>query len=216
MPPKKAQKKTKDTSGQPPKKKVKLDREAPLDASSSSILKDPPSTSQTRSSVVRVIDQKHAVNSKKPKCLLLKLPNELIANVLSWTAHPLDILSLSLTCKTMHTILTDESANFMWKSARENFMMITGFTTKTVDPKDSPFPLPSNKGKIPFQRKEPIWTHTPIPDPLTAALVTPAPTEAQFAQLLFGFRPCQNCSKKTKHPPFSVNTGVVLCSVGVN
>lgn len=212
MPPKKAQTKTKDASDQPPKKKLKLDPENAPDVSSSSTLSGPPSTSlelSARSSKVDKIDA-------KPKCLVIKLPNELIANIVSGAGHPFDVLSLSLTCKTMHAVLTDPSANFMWKHARENFMMITVATSIQMDPQFSPFPLPTTKGRLPFQKKEPTWSSMPVPSPLTSEHITPAPTEAQFAQFLFGLRPCQNCKKKTNRPPFSVNLNIILCSVSTN
>jgi hypothetical protein len=52
-------------------------------------------------------------------CYLFRLPVEVLAEVLSYTTTPKEILALARTSKRLCKILTDERASFIWRAARE-------------------------------------------------------------------------------------------------
>lgn len=56
---------------------------------------------------------------QSPTCLLFRLPNELIDQVVLWLQHPADLLALTRTCKYFCRVLTDRTASFMWSRTRE-------------------------------------------------------------------------------------------------
>lgn len=209
MPPKKGKKQTTKrskllpTKASNPEKGVPPKSSLPEDGTKSRRPYSPPSNS---------------LDKKQPQCPLFKLPNELIANVLSWTAQPLDILSLSLTCKSMHKILTHPSASFMWKHSREKFTMITRVSSEPITEElslpESPFPLPPGRGT---HVRVAIWSPVPVPKPCTTEECggNSAQTEAQLAQFLIGTRACALCSIMVNNPPYSVNLKLVLCQVSM-
>jgi hypothetical protein len=140
-------------------------------------------------------------------CYIFKFPNELVAETISWLPHPVDILWLSFTCKRFHHLLIDSVASYIWKQARERFVMIQGYTVEK--PGKSGLPENIEIVKVPGQEVEMHLTiaNTPIPAPFEGQ------SEYALARMLFGWKRCQNCEKEYIGPLFSVLMRLALCPV---
>ena len=65
-----------------------------------------------------------AISSKlSPRCYFTTLPLELIAEILSYTPSPRDILAVARTCKHFCAVLVNNPASeFIWRHSRARFI----------------------------------------------------------------------------------------------
>jgi hypothetical protein len=142
-------------------------------------------------------------------CYIFKFPNELVAETISWLPHPVDILGLSFTCKRFHNLLVDPAASYIWKNARERFVMIQSFIVfdksapANYGPEDTEIIKISDRGSEIHLR----LSRTPIPPPLENQ------AEYDFAKMLFGWKMCQRCQKGYIGKLFNVLMRFALCPV---
>ena len=82
---------------------------------------------QPTSALLPVVSHENARNSRQ--CHLLRLPLEILAEILSYT-HPPELLSLARTSKYYCGVLCDPGSSFMWRQAR----IVPDFLSVIPDP----------------------------------------------------------------------------------
>ena len=70
---------------------------------------------------VRVYSSNPVPEPPSPSCLITKLPLELFAEILLYTASPRDVLSVARCCKFFCATLLNPSSSFIWKGVRKAY-----------------------------------------------------------------------------------------------
>ncbi|KIM22133.1 hypothetical protein M408DRAFT_28943 [Serendipita vermifera MAFF 305830] len=139
--------------------------------------------------------------SHTPSCYIVALPNEILAETISWLPHPAHVLSLSYTCKRFHDLLVDPGSAYIWRRVRERFAALKRVATLS-DGGPDPFrqisstgwvdmiELPSSKSLIQL-----LFEAVPIPGPFDDQ------SEYALAQMIFGSKKCSECGKRYHGKP---------------
>jgi len=67
------------------------------------------------------IDPNPVSEPLSPSCLIIKLPLELFAEILLYTASPRDVLSVARCCKFFCATLLNPSSSYIWKGVRTTY-----------------------------------------------------------------------------------------------
>lgn len=152
-------------------------------------------------------------------CHIFKFPDELLAETIAWLQYPEDILPLAYTCRKLRNFLLDPSSAYVWRKARERFVIIE---EHTIGKPDSPnilavmetwssealgselktVILPGEHAKM-FLK----IVGCPIPTPVKGMC------EYMFIRMLFGPKTCRICGKDYTGRLRSFSLRFPVCSV---
>lgn len=154
-------------------------------------------------------------------CYIFNLPTELLVETITWLyADPNDILSLSYTCRQLRSFLIDPDSSYVWRQARERFVIIKAHVIDKPDSHELQDKIKSYKAPgsrlqmitLPGEEVEmylQIVDH-PIPSPIDGM------SEYTLIRMLFGPKTCRVCNKNYTGPLESLALRYSMCTVSAH